>query len=83
MFDREELNSAAPQQLLNILQQQVMVKDRRLVIVQPDPLLEGQIRMIPVVGVLLQNQAPLLSQSFSQRVRQRGFSAAAGPRRFR
>ena len=68
----------AAAQLHQILPQHVVLEDFRLVIVQMGALLERHVRVILVVGILLDVHAGLL-QPRCQRLCQRGFAAAAGP----
>ena len=65
------------QQRLDILKQQVMIENAGFVIIQQHPLLEGERRVVEVIGVLLHDQATL-AQMCLQAFRQGGFSAAAG-----
>ena len=63
-------DSAAPHQLLHILQQQVMVENVRFVIVQLAPLFKGQVWVVPIIGVLLKHQAAVRPQPLFQRMGQ-------------
>lgn len=48
-------NAPAFQQILHIFQQLIVIKDRRFVIVEQAALLKAQIRMILIIGVLIDN----------------------------
>lgn len=69
-------NAPAFQQILHIFQQLIVIKDRRFVIVEQTALLKAQIRMILIIGVLIDNQDAFVDHR-CQLLGQRGLSAAA------
>ena len=63
--------------LLNVMQEQIVVKDGRFIIVEKLAFFKGEVGMIEVVSVLLQNKAAL-TQPLLKRLGQGRLSASAG-----
>lgn len=61
---------------VHVVQQQIVVKNAGFVVIELCALGKGQIRMVAVVAILLDDQTAV-AQPVRQRVRQGGFSAAA------
>lgn len=70
-------NRFSVQKKLDILQKQIMIEDFRLVVVEQRPFLKGEAGVVPIIAVMVDNEAPFANGP-AKLLRQRAFAAPAG-----